>query len=117
MVLGKYTASEDVVLGIPTNMRPADADNVIGMFVNTAPVRVKPQRTASLSDYLQSVSTAVRNATYGAYLPFEDVVAEFVKQRDESRNPMFDVSVNFMWNPPAYDKDGLSVELYSPLQK
>ena len=30
---------------------------------------------------------------------------------------MFDVSVNFMWNPPAYDKDGLSVELYSPLQK
>lgn len=117
MVLGKYTASEDVVLGIPTNMRPADADNVIGMFVNTAPVRVKPHRTASLSDYLQSVSTAVRNATYGAYLPFEDVVAEFVKQRDESRNPMFDVSVNFMWNPPAYDKDGLSVELYSPLQK
>ena len=117
MVLGKYTASEDVVLGIPTNMRPADADSVIGMFVNTAPVRVKPQRAAAVSDYLQSVSTAVRNATYGAYLPFEDVVGEFVKQRDESRNPMFDVSVNFMWNPPAYDKDGLSVELYSPLQK
>ena len=117
MVLGKYTASEDVVLGIPTNMRPTDADGVIGMFVNTAPVRVKPQRDAALTDYLQSVSTAVRNATYGAYLPFEDVVGEFVKQRDESRNPMFDVSVNFMWNPPAYDRDGLSVELYSPLQK
>ena len=117
MVLGKYTASEDVVLGIPTNMRPSEADNVIGMFVNTAPVRVKPQRNAELGAYLQSVSTAVRNATYGAYLPFEDVVGEFVKQRDESRNPMFDVSVNFMWNPPAYDKDGLSVELYSPLQK
>ena len=117
MVLGKYTASEDVVLGIPTNMRPADADGVIGMFVNTAPVRVKPQRDAALTDYLRSVSTAVRNATYGAYLPFEDVVGEFVKQRDESRNPMFDVSVNFMWNPPAYDRDGLSVELYSPLQK
>ena len=117
MVLGKYTASEDVVLGIPTNMRPGEADNVIGMFVNTAPVRVKPQRNAELGAFLQSVSTAVRNATYGAYLPFEDVVGEFVKQRDESRNPMFDVSVNFMWNPPAYDKDGLSVELYSPLQK
>ena len=117
MVLGKYTASEDVVLGIPTNMRPAEADGVIGMFVNTAPVRVKPQRDSSLSEYLQNVSTAVRNATYGAYLPFEDVVGEFVKQRDESRNPIFDVSVNFMWNPPAYDKDGLSVELYSPLQK
>ena len=117
MTLGKYTASEDVVLGIPTNMRPNDADDVIGMFVNTAPVRVKPRRSASLADYLGSVSEAVRNATYGAYLPFEDVVGEFVKQRDESRNPIFDVSVNFMWNPPAYDKDGLSVEMYAPLQK
>ena len=117
MVLGKYTASEDVVLGIPTNMRPSDAENVIGMFVNTAPVRVKPQRGVAVADYLQSVSTAVRNATYGAYLPFEDVVGEFVKQRDESRNPMFDVSVNYMWNPPLYDKEGLRVELYSPLQK
>ena len=117
MALGKYTASEDLVLGIPTNTRPNGADNVIGMFVNTAPVRVKPQRAAALTDYLASVSEAVRNATYGAFLPFEDVVREFVKQRDESRNPMFDVSVNFMWNPPAYDKDGLSVEMYAPLQK
>ena len=117
MVLGKYTTSEDVVLGIPTNMRPNDADDVIGMFVNTAPVRVKPQRAAAISDYLNSVSEAVRNATYGASLPFEEVVGEFVKQRDESRNPIFDVSVNFMWNPPAYEQNGLSVELYAPLQK
>ena len=117
MTLGKYTASEDVVLGIPTNMRPNGADDVIGMFVNTAPVRIKPKRDAEISSYIQSVSDSVRNATYGSYLPFEDVVAEFVKQRDESRNPIFDVSVNFMWNPPAYNKEGLSVEMYAPLQK
>ena len=117
MTLGKYTASEDVVLGIPTNMRPNGADNVIGMFVNTAPVRVKPKRDLEISAFIKSVSESVRNATYGSYLPFEDVVAEFVKQRDESRNPIFDVSVNFMWNPPAYDNNGLSVEMYSPLQK
>ena len=117
MALGKYTASEDVVLGIPTNMRPNGADDVIGMFVNTAPVRIRPRRDAALADYIGSVSEAVRNATYGAYLPFEDVVKEFVKQRDESRNPMFDVSVNFMWNPPAYEKDGLRMEMYAPLQK
>ena len=117
MTLGKYTVSEDVVLGIPTNMRPEEADSVIGMFVNTAPVRVKPVRAQAVSEYLASVSEAVRSATYGASLPFEDVVREFVRQRDESRNPIFDVSVNFMWNPPAYEANGLSVELYAPLQK
>ena len=117
MTLGKYTASEDVVLGIPTNTRPNGADDVIGMFVNTAPVRIRHKRAAALTDYITSVSDAVRGVTYGASLPFEDVVKEFVKQRDESRNPMFDVSVNFMWNPPAYEKDGLSLEMYAPLQK
>lgn len=87
------------------------------MFVNTAPVRVKPKRDAPISDYIAAVSEAVRGVTYGAFLPFEDVVKEFVKQRDESRNPMFDVSVNYMWYPSAYDKDGLRVETYVPLQK
>ena len=117
MVLGKYTVSEDVVLGIPTNMRPAGCESMIGMFVNTAPVRVKPARAQSLPEFISSTSQAVRSATYGASLPFEDVVAEFVKQRDESRHPVFDVSLNYMWYPPVYEKDGLSVELYVPLQR
>ncbi|MBQ8981174.1 MAG: amino acid adenylation domain-containing protein [Eubacterium sp.] len=117
MTLGKYTASEDVVLGIPTNMRPAGADNVVGMFVNTAPVRIKPVRNATLSDYLAQTSEAVRNATYGASLPFEDIVGEFVKTRDESRNPIFDVSVNYHTIPDTYSKDGLCVSFYNSLQK
>lgn len=116
MALAKYTVSEDVVLGIPTNMRPAEAEKVIGMFVNTAPVRVRPVRTMVVRDYIAGSTEAVRNATYGASLPFEEVVAEFVKQRDESRNPIFDVSLNYMWYPPVIKKDGVSVELYVPLQ-
>ncbi|MBQ3418103.1 MAG: amino acid adenylation domain-containing protein [Ruminococcus sp.] len=117
MTLGQYTASEDVVLGIPTNMRPAGAENVIGMFVNTAPVRIRVPRDSDTESCIGSVREAVRSATYGASLPFEDVVAEFVKQRDESRNPIFDVSVNYLWMPEAYQNDGLSVDMYSPLQK
>ncbi|MBQ7203338.1 MAG: amino acid adenylation domain-containing protein [Eubacterium sp.] len=117
MILGKYTTSEDVVLGIPTNMRPNGGENIIGMFVNTAPVRVKPVRTAELSDFITDSANAVRNVTYGASLPFEEVVGEFVKQRDESRNPIFDVSLNYMWYPPVCEQDGISIELYVPLQK
>ncbi len=117
MALAKYTASDDVVLGIPTNMRPPGADDVIGMFVNTAPVRIKVGRDSALADYIAGVSSAVRGATYGASLPFEDVVAEFVKQRDESRNPIFDVSVNYMHKPEAFERGGLEITMYSPLQK
>lgn len=116
MTLAKYTASEDVVLGIPTNMRPAGGENIIGMFVNTAPVRVKPVRNMKIRDYIVSACEAVRSATYGASLPFEDVVSEFVKQRDESRNPVFDVSLNYMHYPAVSSEGGVTVELYVPLQ-
>ncbi|MBE6817967.1 MAG: amino acid adenylation domain-containing protein [Ruminococcaceae bacterium] len=117
MVLGKYTASEDVVLGIPTNMRPNGADKVIGMFVNTAPLRVKPVRDMSPAAYLQQIGQSVRHATYGASLPFEDAVAEFVAQRDESRSPLFDVSVNYMWEPVGLEQGGIKLETYTVLQK
>ena len=117
LTAAKYTASEDIVLGIPTNMRPNGAEDVIGMFVNTAPVRLRPKRSLSLSDYLTETAAASRKVTYGAALPFEDVVKEFVKQRDESRNPMFDISVNYMYMPSAYDDGALRVELEVPLQR
>ncbi len=117
MVLGKYTGSEDVVLGIPTNTRPDGAEQVIGMFVNTAPVRVRPARGLDISGYLTAVSEAVRSATRGSSLPFEDVVAEFAKARDASRSPIFDVTVNYLWEPAVYAADGLTLSMYVPLQR
>ena len=117
LTAAKYTASEDIVLGIPTNMRPNGAEDVIGMFVNTAPVRIRPVRKLALNEYLSQTSEAVRSVTYGADLPFEDVVREFVKQRDSSRNPMFDISVNYLLTPAAYDSERLHMEFSVPLQK
>ncbi len=116
MALGRYTASDDVVLGIPANMRPAGAGDVIGMFVNMAPVRVRPVRDKSLREYISEVSSQVRSATYGAATPFEDIVKEFGGKRQEGRSPIFDVSVNYLINQPVYDKDGLYMEFYAPLQ-
>ena len=97
MVLGKYTGSEDVVIGVPVNTRTEEVKNVIGMFVNTAPVRVKPERELPLSEYIPGVRKAIRAATRGESLPFESVVSEFVKTRDESRHPVFDVSLNYLF--------------------
>lgn len=117
MTVAKYCDSDDVVLGIPTNLRPADASDVIGMFVNTAPVRVKVPRNGSVNDYLSGIRESVREATYGSSIPFADLVSEFAPVRDTSRSPIFDVSVNYMWTPDPYDQDGIRCEISSPLQK
>ncbi len=117
MTLGKYTNSEDVVLGVPTNMRPNGAENAIGMFVNTAPVRVRPVREKTVGEYLAEVCAEVRKATRGAGVPFEELVAEFAKDRDPSRSPIFDVSFNYLYEPSVYSDEGITVEMFMLLQR
>ena len=117
MVLGKYTGSEDVVIGIPSNMRDQESRNVIGMFVNTAPVRVRPKRSEDLGDYLREVSESILAVTRGASLPFSEVVKEFCQERDASRSPVFDVSVNYLPPVERHEEDGICVDFFAPLQQ
>ncbi|MBR6400598.1 MAG: amino acid adenylation domain-containing protein [Firmicutes bacterium] len=116
MVLGKYTSSEEVVIGVPTNMRPSDAKYVIGMFVNTAPVLVRPSRNMNVREYIENSAAAIHNATHGKSVPFEDLVSEFAKARDKSRNPIFDVSLNYLYEIPQFENNGIKTLMYVPLQ-
>lgn len=117
MTLGKYCGSEDVVIAIPSNMRDQDSRNVIGMFVNTAPVRVKPERSKTLATYLKEVSASIREVTRGSYLPFSEVVKEFCQERDASRSPICDVMVNYLPTVEKHGEDGLFIEFFAPLQQ
>ncbi|MBQ9404302.1 MAG: AMP-binding protein, partial [Synergistaceae bacterium] len=117
MVVAQYCASDDVVLGIPSNMRNARSKNIIGMFVNTAPVRVMPVRTKTVREFLAEVSQIVRAATRTAWLPFSEIVKEFVPVNDTSRNPVFDVSVNYLLTEHEKKSGNVSISLNSELQK
>lgn len=117
MTLGKYCSSEDVVIAIPSNMRDQDSRNVIGMFVNTAPVRVKPVHAKNLGAYLQEVSASIRAVTRNCYLPFSEIVREFCQERDPSRSPICDVMVNYLPPVEKQAEGELGVELFAPLQQ
>lgn len=116
MVLGKYCGSEDVVLGVPANTRDSDSRDVIGMFVNSSPVRLKPAGDKALADYLREVSQDVTAAVRTFRLPFSRMVQEFAPERDASRHPVFDVSVNYLHLPCTVEDGELSVEGWMPLQ-
>lgn len=117
MTLGKYCSSEDVVIAIPSNMRDQNSRNVIGMFVNTAPVRVKPVHSKNLEVYLQEVSGSIRAVTRNSYLPFSEIVKEFCQERNPSRSPICDVVVNYLPPVEKHGADGTRVELFAPLQQ
>ena len=108
-VLAKYCATEDVVLGIPVNMRDAASKDIIGMFVNTVPVRIRPERAMPLADYLAATAETVRQTTRSK-VPFETLLSEFYRERDASRNPFFDMGVNYFHEPGPQREDGVETD-------
>ncbi len=62
-LLSKYSAREDVIVGVPTAGRTiADVQNLIGMFVSTHAVRSRPRADLPFDAFLEQVKTAVRGA-------------------------------------------------------
>ncbi len=116
-VLGQYCVSEDVVVGVPVNTRDSFSSEMIGMFVNTVPVRIRPKHAATISDYFAETAGVVRRASRECSVPFETLVGLFCKERDASRSPLFDMSINFLPVSGPLDDGGIKIDVTSPLQK
>ncbi len=116
IVLGIYCDSENVTLGFPVDMRNKDERDMCGMFINTAIVRLKPQSGKSLPDYLTEVAQMVRDAAHGKWLPTSELIRELRISPDKSRNPIFDVGVNYLFTPEVCEADNLRVAFFYDLQ-
>ncbi|MCY9561644.1 amino acid adenylation domain-containing protein, partial [Paenibacillus apiarius] len=90
-LLGRLSGQEEVIVGTSIAGRShADLQGMMGMFVNTLALRMNPSGEKPFSTYLEEVKqTALGALEHGDY-PFEELVEQVVKQRDMSRNPLFD---------------------------
>ena len=92
ILLAKYTAGEDILVGTPIAGRPhPDLENIIGMFVNTLVMRNYPQPTKSYAQFLNEVKENALRAYENQDYQFEALVSKLNLQRDLKRNPLFDV--------------------------
>lgn len=107
VLLAKYTHQDDIVVGIPTAGRKhSDLENVIGMFVNTLPMRNHPNESKTLAEFLQEVKENSLNAYENQDYQFEMIVDRLKIQRDLERNPLFDV----MFDMHIAEKQAISLE-------
>ncbi|MBE6046947.1 MAG: amino acid adenylation domain-containing protein, partial [Clostridium sp.] len=92
VLLHKYSKQEDILIGTPVSGRlHKDTENMIGMFVNTLVMRGTLEKDMIFNDFLESIKAmCIKNFENQEY-PFEELVEEFVKERDLSRNACFDV--------------------------
>jgi len=94
--LFKITHQEAIVVGTATaGRRHADLEMILGMFVNTLGIINFPQGHLSFGEFLDKVSETTWKAFENQDYPFEELVEHVVKERDPSRNPLFDVSLVF----------------------
>ncbi|MDQ1352318.1 MAG: hypothetical protein QG657_2624, partial [Acidobacteriota bacterium] len=90
--LAKLSNQEDIIVGTPlAGRRHADLERIIGMFVNTLPIRNFPVGEKRFKDFLGEVKARTLPAFENQDYQFEDMVEQVLVTRDVSRNPLFDV--------------------------
>ena len=91
VLLYKYTAQEDIVVGTPIiNRNSAELYNIIGMFVNSLPLKANIDSNLSFIDFLKQIKSICLDAYKYQNYPFDKLVANLNLTRDTSRNPLFD---------------------------
>jgi amino acid adenylation domain-containing protein/non-ribosomal peptide synthase protein (TIGR01720 family) len=96
LFLNKLSNQNNIIIGMPISGRPhKDFETVIGMFANSIALPLQVENETSFPEFI----TQVKNKTLKAYqhqsYPFERLVEHVVKNRDLSRNPIFDTMFVF----------------------
>jgi tyrocidine synthetase-3 len=90
--LSKLSSQEDIVIGTPVaGRRHAELEKIIGMFVNTLPLRNHPSPDKPFKEFIQEVKKDTLEALENQEYPFEELVDMVTVNRDTGRNPLFDV--------------------------
>ncbi|MEL6553017.1 MAG: amino acid adenylation domain-containing protein [Cyanobacteria bacterium J06621_11] len=79
LLLSRYCNSHDVVFGATSAGRPTDlpgALSMVGLFINTLPVRVRVKPHESIEDWLQRLSQQQASATDYDYVSLRSIQAD-----------------------------------------
>ncbi|MFB5265667.1 amino acid adenylation domain-containing protein [Paenibacillus enshidis] len=114
ILMHKYTAQEDVTVGIPLSGRwQPDMDAVSGMFVNTMPLRNAPVADISFSRLLSQVRQSMLRAMQYQFYPLADLVKK-QRQASPGMQPFFRTVFTMLSNEESLDVAGVEM-IMNPL--
>jgi tyrocidine synthetase-3 len=92
LVLSRLGNSPDLVIGVPAFGRHVmGTENIVGMFVNTVPVRLKLGPDETFRDLSSRLGRETAEAFDRQAYHLSDLVVDLGVVRNASRNPLFDV--------------------------
>jgi len=108
VLLFKYTGQNDIIVGTGIVGRPHDdLKRIMGMFVNTLPMRNYPKDEKTYLQFLQEVKENTVKAFENQDMQFETLVEQLSIKRDPARSPLFDVELNVQNFEKIANTDGL----------
>ncbi|MEK3924034.1 amino acid adenylation domain-containing protein, partial [Paenibacillus sp. FSL K6-2393] len=97
VLLSKYSGQEDIIIGTPVSGRiHPDVDSVVGMFVNTLPMRTYPAMQQSFESFLEEIKDDTLRSFEHQNYALDKLVDKLGLVRDLSRNPLFSVMLNVL---------------------
>ncbi|MCY9537229.1 amino acid adenylation domain-containing protein [Paenibacillus thiaminolyticus] len=117
-LLHRYSNQEDIIVGSGiANRRWQETEELIGMFVNNIVIRTQFTENITFQDVLHKVRTSSLEAYENQDIPFDQVVDALRLERDQSRNPLFQVMFSFhdtkITNLPVHNLDVQLLEGFS----
>jgi amino acid adenylation domain-containing protein len=103
ILLTRYAGTTDVVFGSVVSGRSPDiegVESIIGLFINTLPVRFRLDAEAAFTDILKEVKAASPRSDDHAYFPLNEIQA-----LSEMKSNLFDHILVFQ-NLPAWEQPG-----------
>lgn len=95
-LLAKICSEQEIVIGTAsTGHTHQSIHGVIGMFVNTIPLKIITGKTDSFYNLLEYLKIYIIKAFDYQDYPYEELINELDIKRDTGRNPLFDVFFSF----------------------
>ncbi|WP_438431723.1 SDR family NAD(P)-dependent oxidoreductase [Gorillibacterium sp. sgz500922] len=91
VLLHKYSAQEDLVVGSPISGRPIpELEHIAGACINMLAMRGKPAKTKVFSTFLEEMKEHVLQAFEHQDYPFDELINRLGLPRGRNRHPLFD---------------------------
>ncbi len=92
ILLSKITGIEDIIVGSAISGRThTDLEKLVGVLINTLPMRNYPQVNKTFIEFLGEVKSNTLEAFENQLYPFEELTRKLGGKRDFTKNPVFNV--------------------------
>ncbi|GJJ00870.1 hypothetical protein RugamoR64_14080 [Duganella rhizosphaerae] len=110
ILLFRHTGQQDLIVGTPVSGRQhADLAPLVGVFVNTLPIRSTLDPAHSYMQVLAAVKQASLDAFTHQELPFDAIIEAVNPERAAGCHPIFQVLYTYQNALPAMSAGGLAV--------